>query len=310
VICVLAGGVGAAKFLAGLQQVVAPAEITAVVNVADDFVMHGLNISPDLDTVTYTLAGAVNPETGWGLRGETWAAMDALDALGGETWFRLGDRDLATHLYRTGRLAQGAPLHVVTAELAAAQGVGVRVLPVSDEPVRTVLTLADGGGEIDFQEYFVHRQHGVAVAGVRFSGDGTAVPAPGVLEAIAEADTVVVAPSNPIVSIGPVLAVAGVREALVARRERCVGVSPIVGGQALKGPADRLLRELGHDSSVVGVARLYRELCAALVVDTVDASLAGAVEAEGVRCVVAPTIMSDPERSAEVARRTLAAVAG
>jgi LPPG:FO 2-phospho-L-lactate transferase len=311
VICVLAGGVGAAKFLAGLQQVVPPAEITAVVNVADDFVMHGLNISPDLDTVTYTLAGAVNPETGWGLRGETWAAMDALERLGGEAWFRLGDQDLATHLYRTGRLAAGAPLHVVAAELAAAQGVGVRMLPVSDQPMRTMVTLADGSGaEIDFQEYFVHRHHDVAVAAVRFSGDETAVPAPGVLEAIAGADTLVVAPSNPIVSIGPVLAVAGVQAALSARRDRAVGVSPIVGGQALKGPADRLLRELGHESSVVGVARLYRELCATLVIDEVDAPLAGAVEAEGVRCVVAPTIMSDPERAAEVARRTVAAAGG
>jgi len=306
---VLAGGVGAAKFLAGLQRVVPPAEITAVVNVADDFVMHGLNISPDLDTVTYTLAGAVNPETGWGLRGETWAAMDALERLGGETWFRLGDQDLATHLYRTGRLAAGAPLHVVAEELAAAQGVEVRVLPVSDQPMRTMVTLV-GGEEIDFQEYFVHRHHDVAVAGVRFSGDEAAVPAPGALEAIADADTLVIAPSNPIVSIGPVLAVAGVRAALTARRNRAVGLSPIVGGHALKGPADRLLRELGHESSVVGVARLYRDLCATLVVDEVDAALAPAVEAEGVRCVVAPTIMSDPERAAEVARRTLAAAGG
>ena len=279
-----------------------------VVNVADDFVMHGLNISPDLDTVTYTLAGAVNPETGWGLRGETWAAMEAQERLGGETWFRLGDQDLATHLYRTGRLAAGAPLHVVAAELASAQGVGVRLLPVSDQPLRTMVTVAGSGEELDFQEYFVHRQHDVTVAGVRFSGDGSAEPAPGVLDAIGEAETLVIAPSNPIVSIGPVLAVRGVREALVRRRDRCVGVSPIVGGQALKGPADRLLRELGHESSVVGVARLYRELCATVIVDEVDAPLAAAVEAEGVRCVVAPTIMSDPVLAAEVARRTLAAV--
>jgi LPPG:FO 2-phospho-L-lactate transferase len=308
VICVLAGGVGAAKFLAGLQQVVAPERVTAVVNVADDFVLHGLHISPDLDTVTYTLAGAVNPETGWGLKGETWAAMEALERLGGVTWFRLGDRDLATHLYRTGRLAAGVPLHTVAAELAAAQGVGVHVLPVTNQPLRTMVTLAESGEEVEFQEYFVHRHHEVAVSAVRFAGDEAATPAPGVAEALAAADTIVVAPSNPIVSIGPVLAVPGVREALRGRRESTVGISPIVGGQALKGPADRLLRELGHESSVVGVARLYRDLCATLVIDEVDADLKTEVEAAGLRCVVAPTIMSDPERAAEVARRTLHAV--
>jgi LPPG:FO 2-phospho-L-lactate transferase len=309
VICVLAGGVGAAKFLAGLQQVVEPGEITAIVNVADDFVLHGLHISPDLDTVTYTLAGAVNPETGWGLAGETWAAMEALERLGGVTWFRLGDKDLATHLYRTQRLADGAPLHTVAAELATAQGVGVQVLPVTNQPLRTMVTLAGSGEEIEFQEYFVHRQHGVAASAVRFAGDEAATPAPGVAEALGRAETIVVAPSNPIVSIGPVLAVPGVRQALRGRRERTVGVSPIVGGRALKGPADRLLQELGHESSVVGVARLYRDLCATLVVDEVDADLAADVEAEGVRCLVAPTIMSDAARSAELARRTMAAVA-
>jgi LPPG:FO 2-phospho-L-lactate transferase len=308
-ICVLAGGVGAAKFLAGLQQVVDPADITAVVNVADDFVLHGLHISPDLDTVTYTVAGAVNPETGWGLRGETWAAMTALEELGGVTWFRLGDQDLATHLYRTERLRQGASLHQIAAELAAARGVRVRLLPATDLPLRTMVTLADGGVEVEFQEYFVHQQHDVAVSRVRFAGAEAAVPAPGVLEAISSADMVVIAPSNPILSIGPVLAVPGVSAAVAARRDRCVAISPIIGGQALKGPADRVLRELGHESSAVGVARFYRELCGVLVIDEVDADLADAVAAEGVRPVVAQTIMSSPERAADLARTVLSALA-
>jgi LPPG:FO 2-phospho-L-lactate transferase len=307
-ICVLAGGVGAAKFLAGLQHVVDPADVTAVVNVADDFVLHAQHISPYLDTVNYTLAVAVTPETGGGLRGETWAAMTALERLGGVTWFRLGDQDLATHLYRTERLRQGVPLHQVVAELASAWGLRLGVLPATDLPLRTMVTLAEGGEEGEFQEYFVHQQHDVAVSKVRFAGAESAVPAPGVLEAVAAADVVVIAPSNPILSIGPVLAVPGVAAAVASRRDRCVGISPIIGGQALKGPADRVLRELGHESSAVGVARLYRELCSTLVIDEVDASLAEAVAAEGVRPVVAPTIMSTPERSADLARVVLAAV--
>jgi len=306
VICVLAGGVGAARFLSGLIQVVAPSDITAVVNVADDFVLHGLAISPDLDTVTYTLAGEVDPETGWGLRGETWTTMASLERYGGITWFRLGDRDLATHLYRTQRLAEGATLHGVTAEITSAWGIGVRVVPVTDLPLRTLVTL-DDGTEVDFQEYFVHRRHEVAVSAVRVAGAESALAAPGVLEAIGQAETVVVAPSNPVVSIGPLVAVPDVAAALRARRERCVAISPIIGGRALKGPADRLMRELGHEASVVGVARLYRDLAATLVFDDVDADLADAVAAEGVRPVVGPTVMSDPDAAAALARLALRA---
>jgi LPPG:FO 2-phospho-L-lactate transferase len=308
VITVLAGGVGAARLLAGLVQVVDPAEVVAVVNVGDDLELHGLAISPDLDTVTYTLAGAIDPERGWGLAGETWQAMDLLGRYGGETWFGLGDRDLGTHLYRTGRRHAGAALSQVTAEIATAWGLGLRLLPVSDDEVRTRVTLqADGEGEISFQEYFVGRQHAVAVESVRFDGAPAARPAPGVLEAIDRASTVVIAPSNPIVSIGPVLAVPGVRDAVAARRADVVAVSPIVAGAALKGPADRLLTELGHESSVVGVARIYAEVAATLVIDSADAELADAVEAEGLRCVVAPTIMSSPEASAALGRTVLAA---
>lgn len=296
----LAGGVGAARLLSGLVQVMAPEEITAVVNVGDDLVLHGLHVSPDIDTVTYTLADLDDKTQGWGVAGESWTVMAELEALGGTTWFRLGDRDLATHLYRTGRLAEGATLSAVTAELARRRKVAVRLLPVSDDPVRTQVTLA-GGEEVAFQDYFVRLRHAVAVRAVRFCGAEAASPAPGVLEALAGAERVVVCPSNPVVSIGPILAVPGVRQALSRRRPDVVAVSPIVGGAALKGPADRMLRELGHESSVVGVARLYAPWCATLVVDEVDAALAPAVEAEGVRCVVAPTVMSTPARAAALA---------
>ncbi len=305
-ITALAGGVGAARLLRGMVEVVPPGDITAVVNVGDDTDLHGLHISPDLDTVLYTMADAINPDTGWGLAGETWRVMESLDRLGGVTWFNLGDRDLATHLYRTQRLAEGATLGTVTGELAGRFGVGVRLVPVTDDPLRTRLLL-EGGVEVGFQEYFVKLRHDVAVERVRFAGAEAARPAPGVLEAIADADAVVVCPSNPVVSIDPVLAVPGVADALAARRDDTVAVSPIVAGAALKGPAARLLVEMGGESSVVGVARWYAPWVSTLVIDEADASLAAAVEAEGVRCVVAPTIMSDLARSAALARVVLGA---
>ena len=252
----------------------------------------------------YTLAGAINAETGWGLTGESWTVMDALEKLGGETWFRLGDKDIATHLFRTQRLAGGDTLSQVTAQLARSWSVDVHLVPISDDPVRTRLQLVDGP-EVAFQEYFVRMHHDVAVSGVRFEGAESARPAPGVLEAIATASSIVVCPSNPVVSIGPLLAVPGVHQALLSRREQIVGVSPIVAGAALKGPADRLLAELGFEPSVVGVARWYASWVGTLVVDEADAALAEAVEAEGVRCIVAPTVMSTPERAAELARTVL-----
>ncbi len=313
-ITVLAGGVGAARFLRALL-LAGYTDVTAVVNVADDVVLHGLHISPDLDTVTYTLAGAIDPERGWGLAGETWQALDTVRRYGGVSWFNLGDRDLGTHLYRTARLHDGATLTDVTAEITRGWGVAVRVLPVTDDRVETRVVLADdapeglyaAGDEIGFQEYFVRLRHGVAVRSLRFAGADASRPTDAALEAIAMADTVVVAPSNPLVSIGPLLAVPGVREALVSRREHAVAVSPIVAGAALKGPADRMLTELGHEASVVGVARLYRDLVATLVVDDADRSRAGEVEATGVRCVVTDTIMASPERSAALAGRVVAA---
>lgn len=328
-ICVLAGGVGAARLLAGLQLVHPAADITAVVNVGDDLELHGLHISPDLDTVTYTLAGAIDPIRGWGLAGETWQAMETLGRLGGSNWFNLGDRDLGTHLYRTQRIHDGALLHEVTAELAVGWGVGVHLIPATNDSLRTRVTVVDPGPdpgpdtgpgtgtgtaggtivhEVGFQEYFVQRQHGVPVRAVRFAGSSACEPAPGVLEALAEAELVVIAPSNPLVSIAPVLAVPGIREAVIARRDATVAVSPIIAGAALKGPADRMLTELGHESSVVGVAKLYAELACTLVIDEADAALASDVEAAGMHAVVAPTIMSGPTEAAALGRTVLGAL--
>ncbi len=316
-ITVLAGGVGAARLLRGLCRVVDPATVTAVVNTADDTVMHGLAICPDLDTVVYTLAGAIDPERGWGLAGETWAALGALHrfaavrpagSCAGETWFGLGDQDLATHMYRTARLAEGAPLHQVSAEIARAWGLQLAVVPMTDATVSTMVDVVDEG-EISFQEYFVGRRHAVPVRAVRFAGASVATPAAGVIESIRTAESVVIAPSNPIVSIGPIRAIPGIDAALASRRESVVAISPIVAGAALKGPADRMLVELGHEASVVGVARLYAPICATLVIDHADAALAEAVEAEGMRCIVTDTIMRDPEVAGRLARTTLDASA-
>ena len=307
-VVVLAGGVGAARFLRGLVEVVAPEDVTAIVNTGDDTVFHGLHVSPDLDTVTYTLAGAINPETGWGLVGESWSAMDALrryESAGALTWFNLGDRDLATHLFRTDRLRHGDTLSTVTDAIRRAWDVGVRLLPMTDDPVSTRVRTADG--VLGFQQYFVGRHHDIAVSEIILDGIESARPGADVIGAIESADAIVIAPSNPLVSIGPVLAVAGIRDALIARRSAVCAVSPIIGGAALKGPADRMLVELGHESSAVGVARLYAPFCSSLVIDTVDAALATAVDALGVRAVVTDTIMARPGVGASLAKACLAA---
>ena len=314
-VTVICGGVGAARFLRGLIQIVDPARITAVVNTGDDTVLHGLSIAPDLDTITYTLAGAIDPERGWGLSGETWQAMSALaryeavrpaGSVAAATWFNLGDRDLATHLYRSARLVEGATATTVAGEIARAWNVGIRVLPMTDERLATVIELATGE-EVPFQDYFVRLRHDPPVRAVHVRG--AARPTDDVLDALGTAATVVIAPSNPIVSIGPVRSLPGIDELLAGRRDRVVAVSPIVGGTALKGPADHMLAELGHEPSVVGVARLYAPIAAALVIDPVDAGLAPEVEAVGMRAVVTPSVMSTPAIAADLARRTLAAVA-
>jgi LPPG:FO 2-phospho-L-lactate transferase len=286
------------------------------VNTGDDTVMHGLSISPDLDTITYTLAGAIDPERGWGLRDESWRAMEALARFvpvrpagsgAAPTWFNLGDQDLATHFYRTARLAEGATLTEATDEIRRAFGLPQRLVPMSDRRVTTMVTLLEEGIEVPFQEYFVQRRHGVPVSAVRFDGAADAVLTDAARAAFVDSDAVVIAPSNPLVSIGPIRALPEVDALLAARRDTVVAVSPIVGGAALKGPADRMLIELGHEASVVGVARLYAPIASTLVIDPVDAALAPAVEAEGMRVVITPSIMSTPEISSELARRTLAA---
>jgi LPPG:FO 2-phospho-L-lactate transferase len=317
VIVVLCGGVGAARLLAGMVRVWDAGDLTAIVNTGDDIVLHGLAISPDLDTVTYTLAGAMDPERGWGLRGETWGAMDALGrytpvrpegSTAGGTWFSLGDRDLATHLYRTHRRAEGATLSTVTAEIASAWGVKLRLVPMTDDDVRTMVDVA-GEGEIGFQEYFVGRAHSVSITGVRFAGVDVAVPSPGVLDAIDKATAIVIAPSNPVVSIGPVLALTGVRERMAAARQRVVAISPIVGGRALKGPADRMLGELGVPVSASGIAAWYHDVAGTIVIDRVDEGLAPEIEANGQRCVVTDTVMGTPDVAAALAATAIGALA-
>jgi LPPG:FO 2-phospho-L-lactate transferase len=312
VLAALAGGVGAARFLRGLVDVVAPSDVTAVVNTGDDDEFHGLWVCPDLDSVTYTLAGAHNHETGWGLAGETFVTMDALDRYGASTWFRLGDRDLATHLFRSARLREGIPLHAVTAEITSAWGLPSRLLPMTDDRVATRITATGPDGaprEYAMQEWFVRERSEPPVLDVRFEGAEVALPAPGVLEALEAADTIIVCPSNPVISIGPILAVPGIRDVLIARRDRVVGVSPIIGGRPVKGPADRLMGPLGIDVSSVGVAREYQEFCSVLVIDTLDARDARRIEALGVRPVVTDTLMRDARVAAALARETLAAVA-
>jgi LPPG:FO 2-phospho-L-lactate transferase len=319
-IAVIAGGVGAARMLRALLQVVDASEVTAIVNVGDDLVLHGLHISPDLDTVTYTLADAINPDTGWGLANESWQSRTVLEQYGGISWFGLGDRDLGTHLYRTQRLLEGADLATVTAEITAAWNLGLTVLPATCDPLRTMVTLAaddpagtntpnlPAGTEISFQEYFVQRHHSVPISNVRFAGAEDSTPAPGVVEAIESAELIVIAPSNPLVSIAPVLAVPGISDALVQRRKDVIAVSPIIAGAALKGPADRMLDELGHDASVLGVAALYKEFASTLVIDSADDSLQSAVESFGLNCIVTETIMSKPGVSESLARTVLSGV--
>ncbi|MFM8304265.1 MAG: 2-phospho-L-lactate transferase [Actinomycetota bacterium] len=309
----LAGGVGAARFLRGLVDVIDPSSVMAVVNTGDDDEFHGLWVCPDLDSVTYTLAGVHNDVTGWGVEGETFATIGALERFGLPTWFRLGDRDLGTHLFRTQRLRAGATLTEVTHEITTAWGLPTRLLPMSDDRVATRITVEDSPGsprrELAMQEWFVRERCEPTVVAVGFAGADRATAAPGVLDALREAETIVVCPSNPVISIGPILAVPGIREVLTARRDRVVGVSPIIGGRPVKGPADRLMGPLGIDVSCVGVARTYRDFCSALVIDTTDAAAADRVAALGVRPIVTDTLMRDARVAATLARETLAAVA-
>ncbi len=302
-IVVLAGGVGGAKFAHGVMQALPnPADLTVVVNVGDDFEHFGLKICPDLDTVCYTLAELENPATGWGRQGESWRVMEAVAALGGPDWFRLGDLDLATHLERTRRLRAGEPLSAITAAFCRAWGVPARVLPVSDHPIPTVVLTDEG--EMAFQEYFVHRRWQPRVRGFRFVEVAQARPAPGVLDVLRIASAVLLAPSNPFVSIDPILAVPGVRAALAGKP--VVAVSPIVGGKAVKGPAAKMFRELGVEPSAPAVAEHYRGVVSHFVLDTTDAAQAAAVRRHVPRVLVTDTLMTSPEKRRRLAEKVLA----
>jgi len=302
-IVTLAGGVGAARFLEGVVQVVSPEQITAIVNTGDDITLHGLAISPDLDIVTYTLAGIVEESQGWGIRGDTYNTLEMLGRLGADTWFLLGDRDLATHIRRTELLRAGATLSEVADLIRRALGVAVRVLPMSDDPVATYIQTP--AGRIHFENYLVQRRAQDDVLGVVFDGAEAARPAPGVLEAIREAEAVLIAPSNPIVSVGTILAVPGVRAALEETVAPVVAVSPIVGGAPIKGPAAPLMRALGFEVSAYGVAICYRDLVDVLVIDEVDAALVPAIESLGMGVVVADTIMRGPAEKGALAQVAL-----
>lgn len=302
-VVVLCGGVGAARFLEGVVRSVDPASVVAIVNVADDAEFHGLHVSPDIDTLLYTLAGIVDRAQGWGVEADTHEVQAALARLGRDVWFQLGDRDLATHIHRTALLREGTSLSEITARLARALGVRARVLPATDGKQATMVRTDDGW--LAFQDYFVRRRQQDTVRAVRF--DGATEPAPGVLDAIASARVIVLAPSNPIVSIGPILALRDVRAALARTPAPVIAVSPIVGGEAIKGPAAAMLASLGHEVSAVGVARLYADFVDVLVIDERDAALADRVREAGPRAVVAPTIMSDLAAKTRLAEITLAA---
>jgi LPPG:FO 2-phospho-L-lactate transferase len=302
---VLAGGVGASRFLQGLVQVVPPGEITVISNTGDDVEMFGLYVAPDVDIVTYALAGAVNPATGWGLEGDTLNVVEALRRYGYGDWFNLGDRDLATAIHRTRLFGAGVPYHEVCAEVARAWGVEPRILPMSNE--RVVTRIFGPGGEIPFQEYMVKLRGEAEVSRIEFGGIEAATPAPGVLEAIASAAVVIIAPSNPFVSVGPILAVPGVREALEQTDADRVAISPIIAGEVVKGPAAKMLRSLGHEVSALAVARIYRGLIDTFVIDEQDRALASAAEQLGMRCAVTDTMMTSDQRKAELAADTLAA---
>jgi LPPG:FO 2-phospho-L-lactate transferase len=296
--------VGAARFLRGLCSLLDPRRVTIIVNTGDDETFFGLHVSPDLDTVTYALAGVVHPRQGWGLRGDSFRALQALGRLYDESWFRLGDLDLATHIYRTDALRRGRRLSDVAAHVARRLGVRARILPMSDAPVRTVVTTA-AGGALAFQDYLVRRRGRGRVRDISFRGAECARPAAGVLAALRGADAIVLPPSNPLVSIGPILALRGVRGALRRARSRVAAVSPIVGRMPVKGPLHRMLAGLGHEVSPVGVARLYRDFVSIFVLDRRDARHAPRLAELGMRPVVADTLMTTPARSRALARRVL-----
>jgi LPPG:FO 2-phospho-L-lactate transferase len=306
-VAVLSGGVGGARFLRGIVDAVDPADVTAIVNVGDDLEVLGLSVSPDLDSVLYGLAGLADDARGWGRADETWNALAAVVTFGGESWFRLGDRDLGLHLVRTAALRGGQPLSAVTARLAAAAGVETAIVPATDDRLRTWLDTPNGS--FSLQEWFVARAHRDPVDGVRFEGASTARPAPGVLEALHEADAILIAPSNPFVSVAPILAVERIRSALARRRVPAVAVSPLIGGRSVKGPAAEMLARLQGGTTAAQVAQRYLGLIDALVLDEADAADAEAVTALGVRPVISRTLMRDAPARRRLAEAALDAMA-
>lgn len=306
-VTVLSGGVGGARFVRGLVDVVGPSAVTVIGNVGDDVEVLGLHVSPDLDSILYALAGVNDEERGWGRADETWNALESVAELGGDAWFRLGDRDLGLHLVRTEALRRGEALSTVTARLAEALGIETRILPATDDRLRS--WIGTEAGEFPFQEWFVRRGHRDEVDGVRFEGAETAGPADGVLEALSHSDLIVLAPSNPYVSIGPVLAVQAISDAITRRRVPSVAVSPLVGGRAVKGPAGRMLLRLAGGTDPVQVTSCYKRLIDALVIDEADAHGAPAVEQAGVRPIVTQTLMVDADARRRLAEAALEAAA-
>lgn len=299
-VTLLAGGTGGAKLAHGFQMALPPGDLTVIVNVGDDTEQHGLLVCPDLDTILYTLAGIADRDQGWGVAGDTFTAQAQFERLGEESWFRIGDADLATHVRRARLMREGSTLTDAIASMAASLGVPSHLVPATDDRLRTIL--ATDAGELDFQSYFVQRGQRDEVRAVRFDGADAARPSSAALAALATAELVVIGPSNPIVSIGPILAVPGMRDALLASPAPRVGVSGIVAGKALRGPADRMLLSLGHESSALGVARLYAGLVEHFVIDEADAELAPAIEALGMAVSVLPTVMRSDEDRAGLAR--------
>ena len=305
-IAVLAGGVGGARFVQALTGVVRPSDVTVIANVGDDLEVHGLHVSPDLDTLLYTVAALGDEERGWGRADETWNARDTIQRLGGETWFQLGDRDLGLHLVRTEALRRGEPLSAITERIARAVGLEVALLPATDDRLRT--RIRTPAGEFEFQEWFVARGHQDRVDEVVYEGAAEARPAPGVLEALEAAELIAIAPSNPFVSIGPILAVTEIRAAVALRRQRVVAVSPLIGGRAVKGPADAMFTSLVGGTSAGQVTDCYKGLIGALVLDEADADDAEAVAERGVRPLVTHTLMSEPEARAALVETVLGLV--
>jgi LPPG:FO 2-phospho-L-lactate transferase len=305
-IAALAGGVGGAKFLLGLSRVMDTRDLTIIANTGDDIVLHGLRISPDPDIITYTLAGVVNPETGWGFRDETFRVLEQLKSMGAPDWFRLGDKDLGVHLRRTALLAGGASLSECAELLSISLGVAAKILPMSDETVTTMLDTEEG--KLHLQEYLVKRRAEPKLRGISFEGIEAARPAPGVLEALREAHVIIICPSNPLISIGPILAVAGIREALAARKSCAAAISPLVAGRSLKGPSDKMMAELRMEVCARAVAEMYRDICGLFVLDAVDADARSDIEGLGMDVLVTDTVMRSDADKERLARDVLAAM--